>query len=85
LVSPEITMGLFDPMLARPPGEVVTMNDITGEPPSKLDGVKLTVAEPLETVTEVTVGAPGTSVGVIDELGAEEELVPAVLVAVTMN
>jgi hypothetical protein len=56
-----------------------------GEPPSLAGAVKLTVAWAFPATAVTPVGALGTFAGVIELEGELGELVPVVLVAVTVN
>jgi membrane associated rhomboid family serine protease len=58
---------------------------VIDDPPFDTGGVNVTVACPFPAVTEPIVGASGTVAGVIGALIVEEELVPTILVAVTVN
>ena len=55
------------------------------DPPLLPSSEKVTVAWPLEAMTELTVGASGTLAGVTELLGREAVLVPMALVAVTVK
>jgi hypothetical protein len=82
-----VVSGGFKTLVAViPPGDEVTLYNVTGVPPSDAGGVKLTVAcvSPLTAVTAV--GASGTSaIGAITLEGSERELVPIAFVAVIEN
>jgi hypothetical protein len=59
---------------------------VTLAPPLLLGAVHDTVAEPFEPTADTLVGAPGrTGPGVTDADGLELALLPALLLAVTVN
>ena len=53
-------MGLDVPVAVRPPGLLVTVYAVMGEPPLVDGAVNATLAWPLPTVTDVIVGTPGS-------------------------
>jgi hypothetical protein len=85
LVSPLIVIG--EPLLeaVNPPVFDVAVYVVIAEPPLLPGGVKVIVAEPLPAVAVPIVGAPGTVDGTTELLVPEGVLVPAELVAVTVN
>jgi hypothetical protein len=86
LPNPVTTIGLDWPVAVLPPGDAVTVYEVIGAPPSDTGAANVTVAlaSPADAVTPV--GAPGAvGAGVTAPEGAEAELVPTALVAVTVN
>ena len=85
LDRPAITIGLPDPVPVRPSGLEVTVYEVIGEPPSDAGAEKVTDAVPSLADTAVMAGEPGAPVGVTDDDGADDGLVPSAFVAVTEN
>jgi hypothetical protein len=52
-------MGELVPVPVKPPGELVTVYPVMGDPPLEAGAVKLTVAEALPAVAVTPVGEPG--------------------------
>lgn len=69
----------------RPPGEAVTVYAVIGRPPVEDGADQVTPAEASRAIAEIPVGAPGRPVGVTATDEADAGLVPAPLVAVTVN
>ena len=85
LVKPVTTIGLAVPVAVMPPGDDVTVYDVTGVPPFGAGAVKLTVAWVFPRTADTAVGAPGTILGVTLLDGADAAPVPRAFVAVTVN
>jgi len=73
------------PLALMPPGDDVTVYEVTGEPPFDAGAVNVTAACALPAVAMPIVGAPGTVPGVTRFEGAEAGPLPAALVAVTVK
>ena len=75
----------FAPVAAQwcVPGCAVAVKRVTEEPPLEAGARQVTVIAPRRATTRVMVGAEGLVRGVTPGEGAEEELVPRELVAVT--
>src|SRR6187401_2214741 len=84
LVSPLMMMGEAAPLATMPPGDDVTVYDVTGEPFDK-GGVKATPACVLPAAATTVVGAPGTPAGVTLFDGADAGPAPTALVAETVK
>ncbi len=90
LVNPVTVNGEPAPVAVRPPGLLVTVKPVIGEPPVLAGGVKLTVAWVFPAVAVTAVGAPGAvagggAAGVMLLLGSLAGLVPIAFVAVTVK
>lgn len=61
LVSPVTTIGLAEPMPVNPSGNDETVYPVISAPPSKIGGIKLTVACVSPDVARTATGVPGTT------------------------
>jgi len=84
-VSPVTVIGLDAPLSVKPPGDDVTVYEVTAVPPLAAGALKLTVACVFPATADTPVGAPGTILGVTLLDAPDALLVPTVLVAVTVN
>jgi len=84
-VSPVTVIGLDAPLSVKPPGDDVTVYEVTAVPPLAAGALKLTMAWVSPPVADTPVGAPGTILGVTLEDAADAALVPRPLVTVTVN
>jgi hypothetical protein len=73
------------PVAVNPPGFESAVYDVIGEPPFDAGAVNVTVACALPAVAVPMTGAPGTVPGVTLLDGADSTLLPAALVACTVN
>src|SRR5215469_2957797 len=64
LVSPITVSGEAGPLAVSPPGDEVTVYDVTGRPPSVTGGLNATVTWWFPGVSVLMDAGPGTSVGV---------------------
>ena len=69
----------------KEPGELVTVYEVMLAPPVLLGAAQDTVADPFELTAVTLIGAPGTVAGVTDADALEAALVPALLLALTVN
>ena len=83
-VRPRTVIGEDPPVAVWPPLEV-TVYEVIAEPPLLTGAVNVIVAWPFPTVAVPIVGAPGTVAGVTEFETAEAVLVPAELIAATVN
>ena len=85
LVSPVTVIGLDAPVPVKPPGDDVTVYEVTAVPPLAAGALKLTVAWAFPATADTAVGAPGTILGVtlLDAVDAAPG--PVALVATTVN
>jgi hypothetical protein len=83
--SPVTVTGLDVPVPVNPPGDDVTVYEITAEPPLGAGGVKLTVAWLLAAIADTPVGAPGTILGITLLEATDAPDVPTPLVAVMVK
>jgi hypothetical protein len=79
------THGLDVHDMNAPPGEAVTVYDVTESPPVFTGSVQLTRAELLPRVTETSVGGSGTVAGVTGFVADDSALLPTEFVACTVN
>ena len=88
LVSPVTTIGDPAPVLNTPPGLAVTRYCVIAAPPLLAGAVNVTLACALPALAVPIVGAPGAETGAVGVTlfdTADGALVPALLVAVTVN
>jgi hypothetical protein len=78
-------MGLVVPVTVTPPGLEVTVYVVMVAPPLWTGAVNGTIAYPSPATAVPMTGASGTVAGVTLFEGADAALVPALLVAVTVN
>jgi hypothetical protein len=78
-------IGLAVPEACAAPGDAVTVNDVTGEPPVDTGATNATMARPLPGAAATAVGAPGGPEGVTALDGADGGPVPNAFAAVTVK
>jgi len=71
--------------VSAPPGEAVTVYEVTESPPAFTGAIQLTRAEALPRVTDTLVGGSGTVVGVTAFDADDSALLPTEFVACTVN
>ena len=84
-MSPLTVQLVVDVVQLRPPGDEITVYDVTAEPPSDDGADHETSTEESPNTPDIPVGAPGTVAGTTADDADEAEPAPALFVAVTVN
>ena len=84
-MSPLTAHEVVEVVQLRPPGDEITVYDVTAEPPSDDGADHETTTDPALLTPTTPVGEPGSVAGTTADEAEEAEPAPALFVAATVN